>query len=130
MRKLYILIAGSRNFSDYELLKDVLKEEIYFYIADRPYFEIIEISGTAKGADQLGAQWAKDNKYQVIEFPADWDKYGRSAGHIRNAEMVNFIKNKEDKLAIFFWDGESRGTEGCISLCIKNNVNPIVIKYK
>lgn len=46
------------------------------------------ICGMAKGADTLGKQVALKMNIPVKEFPADWNKYGRSAGPIRNAEMA------------------------------------------
>src|SRR5690554_7371831 len=45
------------------------------------------VSGTARGVDRLGEAWAKANYIPIRRFPADWDKNGRAAGHIRNREM-------------------------------------------
>lgn len=144
---LNVLIAGSRSFGDYDFLCENVEkilqemcrtpnlvgpdETIY---DDAPWYKdgkflIKNICGLAEGADQLGGRWAKENGYNVIEFPADWGKWGRSAGHIRNAEMVNFIKEYPHKVAIFFWDGESKGTNGCIELCKKHGIPHHVILF-
>ena len=48
------------------------------------------ISGTARGADKLGEQYAKIAHYELSKFPADWDGLGKRAGYIRNAEMAKF----------------------------------------
>lgn len=69
------------------------------------------VSGMAAGADKHGEKWAEENKIEVIRFPAEWKKYGKSAGHIRNKIMA---KNAEGLIAI--WDGKSRGTFNMIIL--------------
>jgi hypothetical protein len=63
------------------------------------------ISGGARGADRLGEQWAWRHGIPLEVFPADWDKWGKSAGYIRNEQMAN----KAEAL-IALWDGESLGT--------------------
>ena len=69
-------------------------------------FAISEVvCGMAKGADLLGKRWAESKRIPVKEFPADWNRYGRSAGPIRNAQMRDYA----DALIVFIWDG-SRGS--------------------
>ena len=104
--KIKLIIAGTRDFTDYDLLCQVMDDQQILSLG-----EVTVISGTAKGADQLGERWAIDNKLPLIRMPADWDKYGRRAGYIRNAEMAA----KADHL-LAFWDGESRGTKNMIQL--------------
>jgi hypothetical protein len=69
------------------------------------------ISGKAKGADTLGEVWAKANGIPVAEFPADWDKYGKAAGHLRNSEMI--VEGKPDYVVAFLHP-RSRGTKNMI----------------
>jgi len=69
------------------------------------------VSGTARGADQLGERYAKERGYFIQRFPADWNAYGKAAGYIRNRKMAEYA----DAL-IAFWDGKSRGTLNMISL--------------
>ena len=96
-----VIIAGSRNFNDYQFLE----KEI-----DKLDIEIDTIvSGCAKGADTLGIQYAVEHEIPIKCFPAEWDKYGKSAGFIRNKEMGDYA----DYL-IAFWDGQSRGTKHMI----------------
>lgn len=104
----YVLVSGKRDFTDYVRFQNILDESLA-HINDR----IIIVEGGAKGADALAKQYAIERHYEFIEFPADWDKYGKAAGVIRNDEMVNFIKDKSCK-ALFFWDGQSRGTGDCL----------------
>jgi len=105
-----VIIAGGRDFNDYEKLcrfcDKVLSKQN----------EIEIVSGTARGADKLGEKYAVDNGYDIKRFPADWDRYGKSAGYRRNAQMAEYA----DAL-IAFWDGKSKGTEHMINLA--NTVN-------
>lgn len=103
-----LLIAGSRDFSDYKLLKDKVNEM-------RTRFKITEIvSGTARGADRLGERYAENNNLSLSRFPADWNKYGKRAGYLRNAVMADYCD-----IAIIFWNRESRGTKHMIDLMEK-----------
>lgn len=98
-----VIIAGSRTFNDYELLKSVCNKLIH---------ERIEIvSGTANGADKLGERYAKEFGHTIKYFPADWNKYGKAAGYKRNAEMAKY-----SEVLITFWDGKSKGTKHMIKL--------------
>ncbi len=79
-----LCIFGSRDFYDYKLLKSKI-DEIH---GKTPIYEVV--SGKARGADSLGERWAKENNIKISEFPADWDKFGKSAGYIRNKEMAAY----------------------------------------
>ena len=96
-----IIIAGSRSFFDVVTVEDVME----------PYLDVCDtvISGTARGADKCGEVWAAKHGIPVEQHPADWDKYGKSAGFRRNEEMAEC----GDQL-VAFWDYESRGTEHMI----------------
>jgi uncharacterized phage-like protein YoqJ len=57
------------------------------------------------GVDGLGRRFGEENKIPVKPFPANWDKYGKGAGFIRNKQMADYAE-----AAIVIWDGESRGS--------------------
>ena len=105
------IIAGSRfDMKDQELTLR-MKREVMKGISDSG-FEITEVvSGTARGFDTLGEMYAKKFNINVSRFPADWNKYGKGAGYIRNSDMADYA----DAL-IAFWDGKSRGTRNMIQL--------------
>ncbi len=67
------------------------------------------ISGGAHGVDSIAVLAAKARQmtHEPIELNADWDKYGRPAGMVRNAEVVKAVDR-----VVAFWDGESPGTKG------------------
>lgn len=94
-----VIVAGSRSFNDYPRLKRVM--------ATISATEIV--CGEARGADKLGRRYAEENGIPIKSFPAQWDKYGKSAGFIRNHEMGDYA----DYL-VAFWDGKSRGTKEMI----------------
>ena len=109
-----LAIIGSRTFDDYDLLCNHLE----------PYVDKITlmVSGGAKGADSLGEQWAQSKNIQTLIFPAEWDKYGRRAGYVRNEDII-----KNCDICVAFWDGESKGTAHSIKLCKKYNKQIIIV---
>jgi len=112
-----LIIAGSRNFYDYTLLKSKLD-----YYLRNVQEEIEVVSGAAKGADSLGEQYAKEKGYPIKQFPADWS-LGKRAGYLRNFQMSEYATH-----CICFWDGESPGTKLMIELCkLKGIVLRIVL---
>ena len=76
-----VIIAGSRDFYDYNMLKQFCDK----VLCNIKNIEIV--SGTAGGTDRLGERYAKENGYKLTKFPADWNKYGKPAGYIRNEQM-------------------------------------------
>lgn len=100
-----IIIAGCREFNDYNLLCKYCDKALSL----QNKIEIV--SGTANGADKLGEQYANEKGYNIKKFPADWNKYGKSAGYKRNEEMAKYA----DAL-IAFWDTKSKGTKHMIDL--------------
>ena len=104
-----ILIGGGRNFNDYEYLEKSVDEFISETFPDEK--EITIISGAARGADRLGEAYSLARKYNLERYPADWDKYGKSAGFRRNEDMVKIAD-----AAIMFWDGSSHGTKHAIEI--------------
>lgn len=120
MDKISIIVAGGRDFNDYEYLKKTLSSIINSAINNE--FEIV--SGTARGADRLGERFAVEYNLPIKKFPADWDKYGKSAGYKRNYEMAKYAK-----ACVIFWDGISRGTGHMIDLAQASELALLVKKY-
>ncbi len=112
-----VAIIGSRKFSDYELLKrhlskfDGLVKEIF--------------SGGAAGVDTLAERFAKEKGIKMTVVKPDWSKFGKSAGVIRNKEIVE----KAD-YCVAFWDGLSKGTSYGIKHCELLGKPVEVIKIK
>jgi hypothetical protein len=113
-----LAIIGSRTFNDYEFLHKVIDE--FWYDGK---IELI-ISGGAKGADSLAEKYANEHFVPLKVFPAEWDKYGKSAGYRRNVDIV-----KEADWVVAFWDGKSKGTKHSIDLANKYGKKLIVQRY-
>ena len=129
MKELRIIIAGSRDFNDYKLLKTSIRD-ILKNISLEDINKIKIISGTARGADQLGERFAKQFKLEVIKFPADWNSFGKRAGYIRNEEMAKYsVTDNNYGMLVAFWDGKSRGTKHMIDLAKKHGLEVHVIKF-
>lgn len=101
-----VIIAGGRDFADYGLLSRTMDN-----LLSSVYDDVIVVCGKARGADTLGEQYAKERGYLVDYYPADWERYGKSAGFIRNEQMAQ----RADAL-VAFWDCKSRGTKNMIDL--------------
>lgn len=121
MQEFKLIVAGGRDFNDYELLSRVIMDMANKEYPDRA---ISIISGMAKGADALGYFFAIKHNVVKYSFPADWNKHGRSAGFIRNKEMGNFADG-----LIAFWDGKSKGTAQMIQYMGSLNKPVIIVKY-
>ena len=107
------IIAGSRNITDYGILEAAIAAS---------GFQVTEvISGGARGVDSLGEWFANKNKLPLTIINADWGKFGRAAGHIRNDEMA-----KVGQALIAIWDGESRGTAHMIDCAYKKGLEVFV----
>jgi hypothetical protein len=114
-----VIVAGGRDFNQY----DLLKKKLDFYLKN--ITEPIEIvSGAANGADKLGEKYAKEKGLKLKLFPANWNKYNKSAGFIRNKEMADYATH-----CVCFHDGVSKGTLHMINLAKENNLIVRVVKY-
>lgn len=133
MKELRIIVAGGRDFKNYDLLSNIimkyLEEMDDTGIVDNPK-QIKFVSGAARGADSLGEQFAYTWGYDVARFVANWDTYGKSAGYRRNAEMAKFASEEGNiGVLIAFWDGKSRGTKHMIDLAKRYALDVHVVNY-
>ena len=101
-----LAIVGSRTFYGYNKMKSFISEN--YNIDDITCI----ISGGAKGADSLAERFAMEFCKELKVFPADWKKYGKRAGFLRNVDIIT-----ECDECVAFWDGESHGTRHDIELC-------------
>jgi len=115
-----ILVCGSRRVDiTVEDISNVFK--VLSTLLDE--FSIHEIiSGGAIGPDRVAIEWAKQNSCGFNVYDASWAVYGRSAGMIRNKEMV-----EKCDICVGFWDGKSRGTEFTLDCAVKMNRKTYVV---
>lgn len=121
-RQFKVIIAGTRYFNDYSLLKETANR----LLADKitAGYSIVIVSGGCAGADLLGERYARENGYSIDRYPAEWEKYGRKAGIMRNAVMADNV----DAL-IAYWDGVSRGTKNMIDEARKRGLAVRIKRY-
>lgn len=97
------IIAGSRGCTDMDHLLRAVQH--------CGWCPTVVLSGTARGADRLGEEWAEKNNVPIERYPANWEGQGKKAGIIRNAYMAD-----RAEALIALWDGASRGTENMIQI--------------
>lgn len=109
-----IAVIGSRCFEDYAFLSEKLLQ-----------LEIAKIvSGGARGADQLGARYAREQGIELLKFLPDYKKHGRGATHVRNRQIV-----EASDMVVAFWDGQSRGTKYTMDYAAKKGKPVLIEKY-
>ena len=118
-----VIVAGGRDFNDYELLKETLDN------FQQEYGNIAEVvSGGARGSDKLGEQYANENNIPIKRFVPDWEGLGKKAGFVRNRKMGDYAKEHNGML-VAFWDKQSRGTKGMIDYSTKIGLKSMVVHY-
>ncbi len=127
-----VIIAGGRDFNNFESLEfevirifKKLKAEGYFTTSN----DITIISGTARGADKLGEKFANKYHLKLECFPADWDRFGKSAGYKRNQQMSTYAK-EDNGVLIAFWNRSSKGTKHMIDIATRDGLRVFVVNYE
>lgn len=116
-----VVIAGGRDFNDFPTLCATLDKLLTEQIKVN---KIVIISGGARGADTLGERYARLRNFGLIKVKADWNKYRRSAGFIRNKEMLNIADG-----VVCFWDGKSTGTGHMVTITRDSLTHLRIISY-
>ena len=141
-----ILVCGGRDFAnpvsnDYSPENQITKKQYSFVLSELDKLavqyskeyksdgnwlptDITIIEGNAKGVDRAARDWATINYANLKVFSADWEKYGKSAGFIRNQQMLD--EGKPD-LVVAFPGGT--GTADMIRRAKKAGVEVKEIKY-
>ncbi len=96
-----VLVCGSRDWDDIHAIR------IRFVVL---YGATVFIHGGAPGADRIAGFLAEDFGFTVREFPANWDNYGKTAGILRNLQMLDECPD----LVLAFQRNHSRGTQHTI----------------
>lgn len=117
-----LLIAGSRDFVDYEYFKQCCEE----YLENLPEFEVeyfFILSGGARGTDTMAEKISHEWGFPFKKYPANWNtngKFDKLAGRKRNKVMA-----ENCDMALIFWDGKSTGTQNMIQ-----HLTNLDIQYK
>jgi hypothetical protein len=113
-----VLVTGSRDWDAEEVLRQALISAAFRGPQER---DLIVVHGACPtGADAMVNTWAKDYGFPAERHPADWTGYGKSAGFIRNAEMV--VLGADICLAFYKQGAGNKGTDHCASLAEKAGI--------
>jgi len=109
-----IIVAGSRDVEEEKVIEILNKygvaiEVILGKCAVLSNEDVEIVTGGARGVDTFAHKWAIEKGYKTKVFEANWEKYGKSAGMIK--EMAEYADG-----LIAIWDGESRGTKNMIEM--------------
>ena len=105
-----VIVTGSRCFNDFGFLKQEL-DKLFNENEEFVGKEIKIISGVALGTDALAIDYADKHKLTKILFPANWKRYPRIAGFLRNEDILSVATH-----LVAFWDGKSSGTRHMIEI--------------
>lgn len=134
MNKVGLLVCGSRTIGGYDPNANFMNSSPYRFYKNFEHIKIFEmwmqktinnilkieqikksdlliVEGAAIGPDDLSSIWARIHGYCYLEIPAQWKALGKSAGYIRNSEMINM-----SRYVLAFYDGQSKGTAHTIKL--------------
>jgi len=111
-----VIICGSRGWTDRKRIEDRL-----FRLPP----DAVIVHGAARGVDRIAHQEAEKAGFIIEAHPAEWDRYGKAAGLIRNKEMAQLGAD----LCICFWDGKSRGTLDMMEQAAACGI-PIEVQHK
>ncbi len=114
-----VIVAGSRDFTDYQLLE----QKLNYYFSKRNVQDILIISGMARGADKLAVKYAMKNGVDHHPMPALWKMFGKRAGYLRNDHMLELAD-----AVVAFWDGISKGTKHMIDSALEKGIPVRVVK--
>jgi hypothetical protein len=107
-----VLVCGDRYWCSYAKIESRLKK--------LPKGTVI-IEGECRGADLIAKSAAKELGFEVEEYPADWDKYGKAAGYRRNSQMLT--EGKPDLVIAFHQNlKRSKGTKMMLEIAQKAGV--------
>ncbi len=101
-----ILVCGGRNFNKRHFVFKCLDS----FLKQNPSINCV-VHGAATGADSLAGEWARSRNIEERRYPADWQKYGKRAGYLRNEEMLS--KEKPDVIIAF---PGGRGTDNMVQI--------------
>ena len=116
-----LIIAGSRHLTVGE---STIRRAVALFRTENHKWTITEIvsGGCPTGADAYGEHWAEMMEVPIKRFPADWAKYGKSAGPRRNQEMADYADG-----LLLIWDGESRGSRNILHRALMNSLPTLQI---
>ena len=118
-----VIICGGSDFNDYNLLKNKCDYYLKNRIANGE--NVIVVSGGSEGADSLGEKYAKERGFNIERFTANWSKYGKRAGYLKNKQMAE-VGNA--CIAFMSSYGENKSAKNMVSIARENRLTVREVK--
>ena len=115
-----ILFCGARDYKRGDVVRRVM------LLLLKKYKDYVVIHGDAKGADRLAGFYGKEFDLEVQVFPANWEKHGKSAGPIRNRQMLD--QNPDMVVAFHPFIRNSKGTKDCVMEARRRGIEVRIFK--
>ena len=107
-----VIVCGDRNWTD----KEIIRRELKAYPKDT-----VIIHGACRGADRIAGEIGKQLGFAIEEYSADWETFGKAAGHIRNKQMID--EGKPTLVLAFHSDiDNSKGTKNMLKQAEKAGI--------
>jgi hypothetical protein len=123
MTEYIIMVTGSRDWDDNKIIEESLKT---LQIPPN-LIPVLVHGGCNTGADSMANSIAQNLGWKIRIYHAKWDKYGKSAGPLRNCEMV---QTEQPHVVIGFSKNNSRGTQHACDTITRYSANYLCrLKY-
>ena len=131
MKVAKIIVAGGRDFDNYEYMEECLDNFLFDEIKAKHGPDKIElICGMAVGADFLAIKYAIKHNIDIVPFEPKFWQYGERAGEVRNHDMASYASESDIPYLVSFWDGKSRGTKNMIDRSTTYGIPYMIFKYE
>lgn len=114
-----VVVTGTRNLHDPGPVYDALFQEMM----EARDIGIKVVEGGATGVDDSAKAFALDRGVPRARYPADWKEYGKAAGSIRNAKMLD---SEQPDVVLAFPSISSKGTWDCIYKAVNRNIQVVI----
>ncbi len=118
-----LIVAGARTVNEYSGVTSAVDVVVSQLVAEG--YEVEIVSGHALGVDQYGEKYAQDNDLDLVIMPANWKRYGKSAGYKRNKKMAEYADG-----LVAIKHNNSKGTQHMIDLATGVNLKVWVFEFK
>lgn len=108
-----VVVAGSRNYNDYEAFRCLLRG----YLTRFDPADVVVITGRAsRGPDNMVVHYCQEHGLPYVSYFADWNTYGKTAGYKRNLQMCEACN-----YVLVFWDLQSKGSRHMLDIAKRAN---------
>jgi hypothetical protein len=108
MAQLHVVATGSRYWTDESIIRSALEQ--------LPTRSRVAHGACITGADPIVDRIARELGHEVVRYPANWGRYEKLAGPIRNHQMA-LLEQPDECLAFLLRRNPCRGTRNCIKSC-------------